>query len=140
VRRVALALAVVLLAAFGGRSGGGGTSPVVDSITKVTAKQTQTVIIRGRNFGFNQAYDGDSQYLWMVDIEPGFGWWRAGCPQEYGPCGTTLRVASWTDSEILITGFTGDGMYPQSGDLVSFFIWNPQSGAGPASASRMVTR
>jgi hypothetical protein len=138
VRLAVLTLALVLLAAWNRPAEPLAAKPMVESISRVTARQTQTIVIRGRNFGFNPPYDGDSSNLWMVDIEVGFGWWRAGCPQQYGPCGTTLNVRSWTDSEIIITGFTGDGMYPQSGDLVSFFIWNPQTGAGPVAASRMV--
>jgi hypothetical protein len=95
-------------------------------------------VIHGRNFGDNQPYDGDSSYLWMVDIQGnGTGWWRAGCPQQYGPCGTWLSVSSWTDSTIVISGFT-NGMWPAKGDLVSFFIWNPQTGRGPAAAAQMV--
>jgi hypothetical protein len=113
--------------------------PEVYSISRVDSKQYQTIVIRGKNFGTNQPYDGDSDYFWMVDVQGnGTGWWRAGCPQQYGPCGTTLDVTSWTDDRIVVTGFTGDGLYPVKGDLVNFFIWNPQTGRGPAAAAKMV--
>jgi hypothetical protein len=139
IRPTVLALSVLLLALQSPRIETRSPNPVVDSISRVYAKQTQTIVIVGRNFGDNQAYNGDSSFLWMVDIQGnGTGWWRAGCPQQYGPCTTTLSVSSWSDSQIVITGFTGAGQYPQSGDLVSFFIWNPQTGRGPAAAARMI--
>lgn len=112
--------------------------PVVESISRVDAKETQTIVIRGSNFGYNSPYDGDSSYFWMVDVQGnGTGYWRAGCPPQYGPCGTWLNVASWTPTQIVVTGFT-NGMWPTKGDLVTFFIWNPQTGHGPAAAAKMV--
>lgn len=112
--------------------------PVVLGISRVISAQTQTIVITGRNLGYSRPYDGDSDYFWMVDIQGnGTGWWRAGCPQQYGPCGTLLNVSSWSDDTIVVSGFT-NGMYPAKGDLVSFFIWNPQDGRGPAAAAAMV--
>jgi hypothetical protein len=138
IRRAAFVSAVVLLGVAGGPLDNPFASPVVESISRVVSKQTQTIVITGRHFGYNQPYDGDSSYLWMVDVEVGSAYWRAGCPQQYGPCTTTLNVSSWTDNQIVITEFTGYGQYPKSGDLVNFFIWNPQTGRGPAAAARIV--
>lgn len=113
--------------------------PMVTRISEVHAQQYQTITIRGVNFGHNVPYDGDSSVFWMVDIQAnGTGWWRAGCPAQYGPCGTTLKVTTWVNDRIVVSGFTGDSLYPGVGDLVCFFVWNPQSGRGPASASAMV--
>ncbi|MGA2760623.1 MAG: hypothetical protein ABSF08_09935 [Candidatus Cybelea sp.] len=141
-RSFALAFAAFVLASQGSSLSAvqyATARPVVLSIGRVHAKQYQTIVITGRNFGFAQPYDGDSSFFWMVDIQGnGTGWWRAGCPQQYGPCGTTLKVSSWNESQIVVTGLTGDGLYPVAGDLVNFFIWNPQSGTGPAAASAMV--
>ncbi len=132
-------LSVIVLLAIDSPMQAFSAAPKVERIGRVDAKQYQTIVIRGRNFGTSAPYDGDSSYLWMVDIQGnGSGWWRAGCPQQYGPCTTTLNVSSWTDNEIVITGFTGNGQYPLKGDLVSFFIWNPQTGRGPAAAARMI--
>jgi hypothetical protein len=112
--------------------------PTVLSISRVIGAETQTITINGYGFGNNQAYDGDSNFLWMVDVQGnGTGWWRAGCPQQYGPCGTWLNVSSWTPKRIVIAGFT-NGMWPTKGDLVNFFIWNPQTGRGPGAAAAMV--
>lgn len=139
IRPAAFASVVLMVAALGSRVDARPPIPVVESISRVYAEQYQTIVIRGGNFGTNQPYDGDSNYFWMVDVQGnGTGWWRAGCPDQYGPCTTTLRISRWTDNEIVVTGFTGNSQYPQSGDLVSFFIWNPQTGRGPAAAAAMV--
>ncbi|HEV3090690.1 MAG TPA: hypothetical protein VGX91_04505 [Candidatus Cybelea sp.] len=128
-----------LLAVHGNPSPDRMGSPIVESISRVVAKQYQTIVIRGVDFGNSQPYDGDSSYLWMVDVQGnGTGWWRAGCPSQYGPCTTTLNVSSWQPDRIVITGFTGSGQYPVQGDLVSFFLGDPQTGRGPAAASAMV--
>jgi hypothetical protein len=112
--------------------------PTVLSISRVVDAETQTITITGYGFGYNQPYEGDSSFLWMVDIQGnGTGWWRAGCPQQYGPCGTWLIVSSWTPKRIVITGFA-NGMWPTKGDLVNFFIWNPQTGRGTGAAAGMV--
>ncbi len=67
----------------------------------------------------------------MVDIQGnGTGWWRAGCPQQYGPCGTWLVVSSWTPKHIVITGFA-NGMWPAKGDLVNFLFGIPKPAKGP---------
>jgi hypothetical protein len=113
--------------------------PTVLRISRVISAQTQTITIYGYGFGENQPYNGNSNYFYMVDIQGnGTGWWRAGCVTKSGDCGTTLSVLSWGPRRIVVTGFTGDGLYPAKGDLVSFFIWNPQTGRGPAAASAMV--
>jgi hypothetical protein len=113
--------------------------PTVLSISRVISAQTQTITIYGYGFGENQPYNGNSNYFYMVDIQGnGTGWWRAGCVTKSGDCGTTLSVSTWTPKRIVVTGFTGDGLYPTSGDLVSFFIWNPQTGRGPGAAAAMV--
>ena len=137
IRPAALVSAVFLLAVQG-REMNSGIRPQVYTISRVISAQTQNIVISGSGFGYNRAYDGDSSYLWMVDQPPGLNFWRAGCPQQYGPCTTTLKVLTWTDSEIVVSGFTGNGQYPQNGDLVNFFIWNPQTGHGPAAAARVV--
>ena len=139
IRLAALGLAVFLLAVVGEPPDQRLLKPIVLSISRVGPLQTQRIVIKGYGFGNNQPYNGDSDFFWMVDIQGnGTGWWRAGCPDQYGPCTTTLNVESWTDRRIVVTGFTGSGQYPVSGDLVSFFIWNPQTGRGPAAAAAMV--
>jgi len=122
IRPAALALVVFLLAIQGLPIDASLARPVVESISRVFVNQTQTITIRGRHFGYNQPYNGDSPYLWMVDIEPQgccSGYWRAGCPEQYGPCTTTLNI------------YELDRQHDRD-LLVSFFVWNAQTGRGPA--------
>ena len=47
-----------------------------------------------------------------------------------------LDVERWTDTEIVISGFSGDyglkGLKLIEGDQLEIKVWNPQSDAGPA--------
>jgi translation initiation factor IF-1 len=47
-----------------------------------------------------------------------------------------VDVESWTDTEIVVSGFSGDygrnGWKLNPGDMVEVAVWNPQSGVGPA--------
>jgi len=55
-----------------------------------------------------------------------------------------LDVESWTDTEIVITGFSGDygikGWQLNEDDELEVAVWNPQTGAGPARYAISVTR
>jgi hypothetical protein len=109
------------------------TRPHITKISRVVAQQTQRITITGVNFGTAQPYDGDSPYLKMIDVR-GYRHdgpaWAAGCVG----CGTTLNVTSWTDTEIVIAGFTGT--YSENplkrGDFLVWWVVNPQTNKGAA--------
>jgi hypothetical protein len=75
----------------------------------------------------------DSPYLAIRDLT---AQWAAGriIPQNWDE--VTLDVESWTDTQIVVNGFSGS--YGPNGWMLSFAdqleiaVWNPQSGAGPA--------
>ncbi len=123
-----------------GAGGNLGTSgPTVASVTPITPQATQTIVIRGSGFGVQTPFNGDSLSIMIDDLTRD---WRAGCRgrPECGPGDNrvTLRVASWTDSEIRIEGFTGTyaPLGPNvlnTGDRVEVWVWNVQSGVGPAT-------
>ena len=54
----------------------------------------------------------------------------------------TLNITSWTNTEIVVSGFTGSygsGNWKlNSGDIVDVQVWNAQSGEGPSICSRIV--
>jgi hypothetical protein len=54
-----------------------------------------------------------------------------------------VDVESWTDTEILVKGFSGDygfkGWRLAAGDELEIAIWNPQSGVGPGLFHLAVT-
>ncbi|MGD0737797.1 MAG: choice-of-anchor D domain-containing protein, partial [Terracidiphilus sp.] len=105
-------------------------SPTVTSVSPIAPQQTQTITISGSGFGTQSAYDGDSNYILFAD--------PAGTPPWYAGNASnpvTLSVSSWSDTQIVITGFTGqygtDGMCISPGDQLYIKVWNTQTGNGP---------
>jgi hypothetical protein len=68
----------------------------------------------------------------ITDITRG---WNAGYTNP--SCAVTLYITQWTDSKIIISGFTGsygDGnWFLTPGDTLRFEVWNAQTRNGPAS-------
>jgi hypothetical protein len=82
---------------------------------------TQTVVITGSGFGTQSPYTGDSQFILLHDVDTG---WNAGFPGDL----VTLNVASWTNTRIVISGFTGlygrNNWVFRPGDHVVVSVWN----------------
>jgi DNA-binding winged helix-turn-helix (wHTH) protein len=109
--------------------------PIISSVSSILPRPTQKIVIRGRGFGLHVRYsDTDSPYLALRDETAD---WAAGriIPQNWDE--VKLDVSSWTDDEIVISGFSGD--YGQknwrlsAGDQVMVSVWNPQSRLGPST-------
>jgi len=105
-------------------------TPTITSISKVTAQRFQTITITGTGFGTMQPYNGDSNFLAFNDGTAG---WQAG----YAPDGNAegLIVNSWTDTQIVLGGFSGnfgEQFLPDVKDKIWISVWNPQSGVGPS--------
>jgi len=105
-------------------------TPKITSISKVTAQRYQTITITGTGFGTMNPYSGDSNFLAFND---GTGGWQAG----YAPDGNGegLIVNSWTDTQIVLGGFSGnfgEQYLPHIKDKIWISVWNAQSGAGPS--------
>jgi protein involved in polysaccharide export with SLBB domain len=110
-----------------------GTNTCTVAITSVSAilpQQTQTITISGTGFGTQSAYTGGSNSIELVD-STGTGW-NAG----HSGSAVTLAVSSWTDSQIVLSGFSGGyathGWCVKPGDQLSVKVWNAQTGYGPA--------
>ncbi|HZL28526.1 MAG TPA: Ig-like domain repeat protein [Acidobacteriaceae bacterium] len=112
-----------------------GTGPAIQSVTAVTAQQTQTFTITGSGFGTRAAYSGDALYIAIVDesgatFQAGYVNSGVGVDDAVG-----LSISSWTDTQIVITGFTGDygpnGWSLSQGDHLVLSIWNVQTDVGP---------
>jgi hypothetical protein len=117
-------------------------SPQIKSVSKISTQQYQTITIRGSGFGsFGETlpYTGDSN---CISLEDQTNFWQAG----YLPSGNTvtLIVIKWTNSEIVLGGFSGAWGEPNGestftlaiGDSVQIEVWNCLSGTagnGPAS-------
>ena len=121
---VLLVVAIMTVASFAA-----GQSPKITSISKVFAQQFQTITITGTGFGTMDPYQGDSNFISFGD---GTGGWEAG----YAPDGNVqgLIVNSWTDTQIVLGGFTLDATQwlPRVGDKFSISVWNAQTGSGPS--------
>jgi ketosteroid isomerase-like protein len=107
--------------------------PHIDSVSTVLPMDLQTITIAGKGFGTHEPYTGDSDYIKVSDLTKG---WNAGWTKDPGEDKATLVVSSWTDTEIVISGFAGaygrDQNILSAGDDLSFQVWNPQTGLGPA--------
>jgi DNA-binding winged helix-turn-helix (wHTH) protein len=108
--------------------------PSITSVTEIVPEARQRIVIRGSGFGLHVAYaHTDSPYLALRDKTRD---WAAGrvIPQNWDE--VMVDVQSWTDNEIVISGFSGDygrnGWRLAAGDDLEIAVWNPQSGEGPA--------
>jgi DNA-binding winged helix-turn-helix (wHTH) protein len=109
--------------------------PVIAAVTPILPDAVQTIIIRGHGLGTHAAFANvDSSYLAIRDKS---AHWAAGRITPENVDEVTLTVASWTDSELVVSGFSGAyGTHwwrLNRGDEVEIVVWNPQSGAGPAT-------
>jgi hypothetical protein len=112
---------------------GGSTGPVINNITPVLPLGSQTITITGSGFGKLPAFTGDSVFIRVTDVTAG---WNAGNATDSPQDGLTLVVASWSDPQIVVSGFGSQYGSPwklRVGDLVTFQVWNPQSGSGPSN-------
>jgi len=103
-------------------SGVGAVGPVITSVSAITPQQTQTITITGSGFGTNPPFSGTSDYLGIWDVTAGN--WSAG----YGEDAVTVAVNSWTDTQIVLTGFGGfygSGYRFANGDSLTLNIWSP---------------
>ena len=105
--------------------------PVVTFASPIEAKKTQTINIKGRNFGTQVPYSGDSPYIFILDITRA---WSAGLHSSQVTDTVGLNVAKWVDDEIIIKGFNGayggegGAFVLKDGDLVLFIVGNPTKG------------
>ena len=115
-------------------SGHAELEPKIAGVTSIVPQPRQRIVINGRGFGLHVPYvRTDSPYLAIRDETAD---WAAGriIPQNHDE--VMLDVESWTDTEIVISGFSGDygrnGWKLSPGDSLEVAVWNPQSGVGHA--------
>lgn len=115
-------------------------SPVITSISKITTQQFQTIAITGSGFGTQKAYTGNSDYISLLDSTAGWQGGYEGCLLGFCTTDTvTVIVQSWTDSKIVLGGFSGawgtDGYTLNVGDSVQVSVFDVQTSAGPAQVT-----
>jgi hypothetical protein len=161
---LSIALAIVLAAVFAfsmlaGRGGDNGRrdtpginaveasaesdlAPVITTVTAIGPIRDQPIRIVGHGFGVHTGYrNQDTPYLAIRDNT---AHWAAGRIIPVNWDEVTLNVASWTDSEIIVTGFSGAygkrGWKLSVGDEIEVAVWNPQTRAGPGIYHLRVTK
>jgi hypothetical protein len=105
-------------------------NPLINSVSAVAPEQTQTITISGSGFGAQNAFNGISKFLKIHDDTAN---WDAGYSGDW----VNLNVSQWTDTQIVINGFTGAYGLSEwklnAGDKLTVLVWNAQSGNGPAT-------
>lgn len=124
-------------------------TPNISSITPILAQQNQVITIAGTGFGNAPPSALVSGNLRITDNTSGWsaGYIGGGISDMAG-----VNISSWTDTEIVLTGFTGSygqGTWSlQPGDQLQIQVWNPQSGGSAtvyvtvsaSTAARIVPR
>ena len=111
-----------------------GAKPDIKKVSRIKPEQYQKIVISGSGFGTMQPYNGDSAYIRIRDKT---GAWDAGHVSSSETDSVWLDVTEWSDSKIVITGFTNDygqeGWVLNKGDRLEVYVWNPQDDNGPAT-------
>ncbi len=121
------------------RSAGNFAAPVITGVSPITAAQNQRIVIKGRGFGIQQPFNGDTPVFQISDITRG---WNAGndrWPRAGGGNWITVHVTKWTDTEIVLHGFGGDygGWWSlAAGDNVEIDVWNAQTERSEPAVTR----
>jgi hypothetical protein len=108
-------------------------------VSKIEPEQYQKIVISGSGFGTTKPYDGDSAYIRIRDKT---GKWDAGHVSTSETDSVWLDVTQWSDSKIVITGFTNEygeeGWVLNKGDRLEVYLWNAQNDQGPATKGAKV--
>jgi DNA-binding winged helix-turn-helix (wHTH) protein len=109
------------------------SGPRVISMSAIIPEARQRIVIKGTGFGLHVPYvHTDSPYLAIRNLT---GNWSAGRMIPQNSDEVMVDVESWTDTEIVVRGFSGDyglkGWKLAVGDELEIAVWNPQSGVGP---------
>jgi len=121
--------------------------PIITSVSQISTQESQTIQIVGSGFGTQAPYTGDTGYIKLFDVTKSWaaGYLNPGIEDDF----VTLIVESWGDSSIVLGGFSGSWGAPNpslpgttwtlnDGDKEEIYVWNPQSGSGPASITATI--
>jgi len=124
---------------------------LVERVSPIYAMKTQGIIIDGEGFGpppktilltpeggvdtYAESY---STSMRIDNLGEGPHHWIAGRGGPLNYCDISVKLASWTDSRIVLTGFDGplgtsctDQYRIAPGDKLQIVIWGPQNRCGP---------
>lgn len=123
-------LAILVAVAWGDHAN---AIPTITSVSTLSDQQIQTININGSGFGTSSPYTGNSNFIILSNWTKG---WAAGYtgPCRFGNCfdAVGLIVNSWTDSEIVLGGFSGawgaNNWTLDNGNFEQIVVGNPQAG------------
>ena len=123
-------------------------SPVITSVSATITDKGPRIVIEGFGFGDGSRYLHRAAYLVIWDMTahkaagrqtpfpPALSHGSYRWPNEIRT-GVAIDVASWTDNEIVVTGFGGrhesNDWKLSPYDEIKVQVWNAQTGTGPAS-------
>ena len=131
-----------------------GESPTtrIESVSPIYAETTQTVVIRGLGFGSKprtirmdaasggvDTFAGSNQTsLVITNLGEGSHRWTAGRASEVNSCEISVRLDEWSDSQIVISGFSGpfgsgcgEKYQITAGDRLEIGVFGPLNQCGP---------
>ena len=104
----------------------------IASVTPISPKGWQTIVIEGARFGTNPPINGCPDHLRVTDVTTN---WSVPAVGPFGGCQAGIFVSSWNDNEIVIEGFPsfqrGQDAF-KIGDVIKIEVSNAQQG-GPTS-------
>jgi Helix-turn-helix domain len=123
----------------------------IDSVSPIYAAKGQTIIIRGHGFGprphtlhmdseggVNTLAGSYLTSLAIINAGSGANHWVAGRAGETNVCEISVRLESWTDSQIVISGFSGpvghgcgEKYQIKAGDPIEVGVFGPWNQCGP---------
>jgi hypothetical protein len=109
---------------------GGGSAPIITSVTPVLPQAKQIFVIEGSGFGTQAAYNGNWPYVEITDLTRN---WSAGKGLDL----VGLNIPLWTDTQIWIEGFARlqwpvVGQSLRGNDKLSVKVYNAQANSESA--------
>jgi hypothetical protein len=119
----------------------GPCAPKINAVGPVSSENYTSIEIVGSCFGTgNTSSRADTAYFRITDITARN--WNACSTRDPGTDSVTCNLPSWTNTGIIVDGFTGaygqNGWVFSNGDHIEIQVWNPQSGKGPATCEVVV--
>jgi len=124
----------------------------IESVSPIHAEEIQTIIIRGQGFGPRprtirmdaasggvDTFAGSNQTsLVITNLGEGSHRWTAGRASEVNSCEISVRLDEWSDSQIVISGFSGpigsgcgEKYQFAAGDRLEVGVFGPLNQCGP---------
>jgi len=123
----------------------------IDSVSPIYAETIQTLVIRGQGFGprpgtihmdsgggVDTLAGSNQTSLVIANLGQGPHHWTAGRASEVNACEISVKLESWSDSQIVLSGFSGpigsgcgEKYQIAAGDPIEIGVFGPLNQCGP---------